>query len=124
MVTEVKKSKTPVSRRSPSGGRLRITYTTSAIGVKEDQKETVRRLGLSHLGQTVEQMDTPAIRGMIHKVRHLVTVETPSPDPSASLPPALGETGWSDEARDPRQGMEVEDPRQGKVDGGTSSLEG
>jgi large subunit ribosomal protein L30 len=54
---------------------LRITYTTSAIGVKYDQKETVRRLGLVRLGQTVEQPDTPAVRGMIHKVRHLVTVE-------------------------------------------------
>lgn len=54
---------------------LHITYTTSAIGVKEDQKDTVRRLGLRKLGQTVEQPDTPALRGMIHKVRHLVTVE-------------------------------------------------
>ena len=45
------------------------------IGVKKDQKETVRRLGLRRLGQTVEQPDTPVIRGMIHKVRHLVTVE-------------------------------------------------
>ncbi len=54
---------------------LRITYTTSAIGVKRDQKETVRRLGLHKLGQTVEQPDTPALRGMLHKVRHLVTVE-------------------------------------------------
>ncbi|MCX7707537.1 MAG: 50S ribosomal protein L30 [Anaerolineae bacterium] len=54
---------------------LRITYTTSAIGVERDQKETVRRLGLRKLGQTVEQPDTPALRGMIHKVRHLVTVE-------------------------------------------------
>ncbi len=55
--------------------RLRITYTTSKIGIKYDQKDTVRRLGLSRLGQTVEQPDNPAIRGMIHKVRHLVTVE-------------------------------------------------
>ncbi len=55
--------------------RLRITYTTSKIGIKYDQKDTVRRLGLSRLGQTVEQPDSPAIRGMIHKVRHLVTVE-------------------------------------------------
>ncbi len=54
---------------------LRITYSTSAIGVEKDQKQTVRRLGLRRLGQTVEQPDTPAIRGMIHKVRHLVTVE-------------------------------------------------
>lgn len=57
------------------GKMLRITYATSSIGVKGDQKETVRRLGLRRLGQQVEQPDTPAIRGMIHKVRHLVTVE-------------------------------------------------
>ncbi len=55
--------------------RLRITYSTSKIGLKFDQKDTVRRLGLTRLGQTVEQPDNPAIRGMIHKVRHLVTVE-------------------------------------------------
>jgi large subunit ribosomal protein L30 len=54
---------------------LRITYTTSSIGVKTDQKETVQRLGLRRLGQTVEQPDNPAVRGMIHKVRHLLTVE-------------------------------------------------
>jgi large subunit ribosomal protein L30 len=54
--------------------RLRITYSTSAIGIKKDQKDTVRRLGLCRLGQTVEQLDTPTIRGMIHKVRHLLTV--------------------------------------------------
>ncbi len=55
--------------------RLRTTYSTSKIGLKFDQKDTVRRLGLTRLGQTVEQPDNPAIRGMIHKVRHLVTVE-------------------------------------------------
>ena len=54
---------------------LRITYSTSAIGVEKDQKQTVRRLGLRRLGQTVEQPDNPAVRGMIHKVRHLLTVE-------------------------------------------------
>ncbi len=57
------------------GKILRITYTTSSIGVKEDQKETVRRLGLTRLGATVVLPDNPAVRGMIHKVRHLVTVE-------------------------------------------------
>jgi large subunit ribosomal protein L30 len=62
-----------------ANGTLRITYSTSSIGVKVDQKDTVRRLGLRRLGQTVEHPDTPAIRGMIHKVRHLVTVETVSP---------------------------------------------
>ncbi len=54
---------------------LRITYSTSSIGVEQDQKVTVRRLGLRKLGQTVEQPDTPVMRGMIHKVRHLLTVE-------------------------------------------------
>ncbi len=55
--------------------KLRVTYSTSFIGVKADQKATIRRLGFTRLGQTVEHLDTPAIRGMIHKVRHLVTVE-------------------------------------------------
>ncbi len=55
--------------------RLRVTYSCSMIGVKKDQKDTIRRLGLRKLGQTVEQADVPAVRGMLHKVRHLVTVE-------------------------------------------------
>ncbi len=54
---------------------LRITYSTSSIGVESDQKDTVRRLGLRKLGQTVEKPDSPVMRGMIHKVRHLLTVE-------------------------------------------------
>jgi large subunit ribosomal protein L30 len=54
--------------------KLRVTYSTSSIGVKKDQKDTVRRLGLSRLGQTIEHLDTPVMRGMLHKVRHLVTV--------------------------------------------------
>ena len=54
--------------------KLHITYRTSAIGLRFDQKDTIRRLGFTRLGQTVEQLDSPAIRGMIHKVRHLVTV--------------------------------------------------
>jgi large subunit ribosomal protein L30 len=55
--------------------RLRVTYSTSSIGVEYDQKDTVRRLGLRKLGHTVELPDSPAVRGMLHKVRHLVTVE-------------------------------------------------
>jgi large subunit ribosomal protein L30 len=60
---------------SQSEKKVRVTYAISAIGVKFDQKHTVRRLGLTRLGQTVELPDTPAVRGMLHKVRHLVTVE-------------------------------------------------
>ena len=55
--------------------RIRITYSKSAIGYKKDQKQTIAALGFKRLGQTVEQPDTPAIRGMVAKVIHLVTVE-------------------------------------------------
>lgn len=54
---------------------LRITWVKSAIGYARDQKDTVRALGLRRLHHTVEQPDRPAIRGMIHKVQHLVKVE-------------------------------------------------
>jgi large subunit ribosomal protein L30 len=55
--------------------KLRVTYSTSYIGVEHDQKETVRRLGLTRLHSTVELPDNDSVRGMLHKVRHLVTVE-------------------------------------------------
>lgn len=54
---------------------LRITYKKSAIGYKKDQKATIAALGFHKLGQTVERPDSPAIRGMIRKVMHLVAVE-------------------------------------------------
>ena len=58
-----------------SSKTLKITWMKSAIGRSERQKKTVRALGLRKLGQTVEHADTPAIRGMIEKVSHLVEVE-------------------------------------------------
>ncbi len=54
---------------------LKITLVKSSIGYSQRQKNTVRALGLRRLGQTVEQADTPVIRGMINKVSHLVKVE-------------------------------------------------
>ena len=56
-------------------GKLKITQVRSAIGLPKDQKATVRALGLKRMHDTVEQADTPAIRGMVFKVKHLVTVE-------------------------------------------------
>ncbi len=56
--------------------KLRITWTKSGIGYARDQTATIRALGLHRLHETVEQRDTPAIRGMVNKVRHLVVVET------------------------------------------------
>ena len=54
---------------------LKVTYIKSAIGYPQRHKDTVRALGLRKLGQTVEHKDTPVIRGMVHKVAHLVEVE-------------------------------------------------
>lgn len=54
---------------------LKITWRKSAIGYNHDQKETIKKLGLKRLNQTVEHDDNPAIRGMIYKVNHLVVVE-------------------------------------------------
>jgi large subunit ribosomal protein L30 len=54
---------------------LRITLVRSPIGYELDQKRTVRALGLRRMHQTVEQVDNPAVRGMLNKVRHLIRVE-------------------------------------------------
>ena len=56
-------------------GKLRITWKKSAIGYAKDQKATIRALGLRRLHHSVEQPDTPSIRGMAEKVKHLVMVE-------------------------------------------------
>jgi large subunit ribosomal protein L30 len=55
--------------------KLKITLTRSAIGFDKKQKQVVEGLGLRRLRHTVELPDTPATRGMILKVRHLVEVE-------------------------------------------------
>jgi large subunit ribosomal protein L30 len=54
---------------------LRITWIKSGIGYSESQKATIRALGLRRLGQSVERPDNDSIRGMVHKIRHLVEVE-------------------------------------------------
>lgn len=54
---------------------LRVTLVCSPIGYSKDQKATVRALGLRRLHQTVVKDDTPAIRGMVAKVRHMLQVE-------------------------------------------------
>jgi large subunit ribosomal protein L30 len=55
--------------------RLRVTQVRSVIDRPKDQKDTVRRLGLHRINDTVEKDDRPEIRGMVAKVRHLVRVE-------------------------------------------------
>ncbi len=64
--------------------QLKITYTKSTIGYSKDQKATVKSLGLRKLNQSVVHADTPAIRGMAFKVRHLVTVEEVNDEAAAT----------------------------------------
>jgi len=54
---------------------LKITQTRSLIGQKPKLKKTIQALGLKRLNHTVEQADSPQIRGMVYKVRHMVKVE-------------------------------------------------
>jgi len=55
--------------------QLRITLERSVIGYAQRQKDTVLSLGLRKINQTVVRPDNPAIRGMINRVTHLVSVE-------------------------------------------------
>jgi large subunit ribosomal protein L30 len=57
-----------------AGKMVKITLVRSPIGFDRTQGETVRGMGLRRIRHTVELLDTPETRGMIHKVRHLVTV--------------------------------------------------
>lgn len=69
-MAEAKLSKTPVE-----GAKLRVTYSKSSIGYPRDQKDTIKALGFHRLNQTIERADSAALRGMLHKVQHLISVE-------------------------------------------------
>ena len=58
-----------------SKDRVRVKQVKSEIGYDRRQRATLRGLGLRRMNQSVELEDTPAVRGMIKKVRHLVIVE-------------------------------------------------
>jgi large subunit ribosomal protein L30 len=61
-------------RTDSKGGTVKVTLTKSPTGFNRNQGTVVKSLGLRHIRHTVELKDTPATRGMIHKVRHLVDV--------------------------------------------------
>jgi large subunit ribosomal protein L30 len=61
--------------KSPAGKSIRVTLVKSPIGFTKDQKATVRALGLHRLHQTVAHKDTPALRGMLTKIVHLLKIE-------------------------------------------------
>ena len=56
-------------------GRLKVTQIKSGIGGKQNQRDTLRSLGLKRLSDVVVKEDRPEIRGMVQTVRHLVVVE-------------------------------------------------
>jgi large subunit ribosomal protein L30 len=62
-------------RTDVKGKTVTVTLIKSPIGFKDNQEVVIRGLGLRKLNSTVELKDTPAVRGMIHKVRHLVEVK-------------------------------------------------
>ena len=55
--------------------RLKVVQTRSGIGGQQNQRDTLRSLGLKHIGDVVVKEDRPEIRGMVNTVRHLVAVE-------------------------------------------------
>ncbi len=55
-------------------GTVKIKWAVSFIACTDDMRQTIRGLGFRRLHQVVERQNTPAVRGMIHKVRHLVEV--------------------------------------------------
>ena len=61
-------------RTDSKGGTLKITLLRSPIGFNHNQGTVLKSLGLRRIRHSVELKDTPATRGMIHKVRHLVEV--------------------------------------------------
>ena len=62
-------------KKTLEGKRVKITLVKSTIGFNKEQAKTVQGMGLRRIGHSVELPDTDATRGMILKVRHLVTVE-------------------------------------------------
>jgi large subunit ribosomal protein L30 len=62
-------------RTDTKGATVKVTLIKSPIGFKHNQATIVRSMGLRRIRHTVELKDTPATRGLIHKVRHLVEVQ-------------------------------------------------
>jgi len=62
-------------KKTSDARKIKVTLVRSPIGYPEPQKRTVRALGLRHLHQVVEHQDSPALRGMLAKVVHLIQIE-------------------------------------------------
>lgn len=64
-----------MAKKAEKKTMLRVTLVKSPIGFPEPQKRTVRALGLNRMHQTVEHQDSPALRGMLNSVIHLLQIE-------------------------------------------------
>jgi len=62
-------------KKETTGKTLRVTLIKSPIGYTKDQKKTALALGLRRMNQTVVHTDTPALRGMLDKIVHLLRIE-------------------------------------------------
>ncbi|HEY5900959.1 MAG TPA: 50S ribosomal protein L30 [Anaerolineales bacterium] len=62
-------------KKGTTAKTLRVTLVRSPIGFTKDQKATVKALGLRRMHQTVEHKDSPALRGMLNKIVHLLKIE-------------------------------------------------
>jgi len=63
-----------MAKKKAATGTIKVKQIGSVIGCTDGQRATVRGLGLRRIHQVVERPDTPAIRGMVNKVPHLVTI--------------------------------------------------
>ncbi len=61
-------------KKAKKNAKLQVTLRKSVIGQKPKTRETVRSLGLRKINSTIEHNDTPDVRGMLHRVRHLIEV--------------------------------------------------
>jgi large subunit ribosomal protein L30 len=65
----------PQTKKAAAAGKMiRVKQVRSVVGYNKKQREVVRGLGLRRIGHAVEVIDHPAMRGMIHKVRHIVEI--------------------------------------------------
>ncbi|GAB4547751.1 MAG: 50S ribosomal protein L30 [Anaerolineales bacterium] len=62
-------------KKATASKTVRVTWVKSDIGFTKGQKATIKALGLRRLHQTIEHKDTPALRGMITKVIHMLKIE-------------------------------------------------
>ena len=73
--TDTTSSPEATAEKSAKAKELVITLKKSGIGKSRDQKATIKGLGFKRLNQTVRRKDTPAIRGMVEKISHLLEVQ-------------------------------------------------